>query len=165
MTPWRSRPAEERSLLNPAFCSCLLWNAASGYTDADIRPLPFDLAFLVLPIVLHRATRESLPRAPTTSLVAWLQENPLPRVNIPESSRSLAPFTREAMIFGATHRILRITPRHLSAEPTWRKRITQHLTELSMEVTDCTKRATFVGKWFARAGSPATVMAVLGVRP
>jgi Family of unknown function (DUF6521) len=165
MTPWRSRPAEERSLLNPAFCSCLLWNAASGYKGADVQPLPFDLAFLVLPIVLHRATRESLPRAPNTSLVAWLHDNPLPRVNIPETSRSLAPFTREAMIFGATHRILSITPKHLIAEPTWRTRITQHLAGLSTEVADCAKRAMFVGKWFARAGSPATVMAVLGVRP
>ena len=33
MSQWTSRPAEERALLNPSFCSCLLWQASVGYEE------------------------------------------------------------------------------------------------------------------------------------
>ena len=57
MSQWTSRPTEERALLNPSFCSCLLWQASVGYGSAGHAPLPFDISFLVLPTVLHRETQ------------------------------------------------------------------------------------------------------------
>jgi hypothetical protein len=83
------RSAEERALLNPAFCSCLLWQAAVGYESTMKEPLPFDISFLVLPLVLHRATRESLPNSIRTSLATWLDENPLSRSQIADNARVL----------------------------------------------------------------------------
>jgi hypothetical protein len=43
---------------NPALGAAAVWSAASGHYIEDERPLPFHLAFLVLPIVLHRETRD-----------------------------------------------------------------------------------------------------------
>ena len=39
MTPWAERSIEERSLLNPGFCSMLLWHAAQGYASERSVPM------------------------------------------------------------------------------------------------------------------------------
>ena len=165
MTEWQKRPSEERALLNPAFCSALMWKASTGYACAADSVLPFDLAFLVLPIVLHRATRESLPTKSTSSLPAWLHDHPLSRPVIADRARLLRPFTKEALLFGGSHGLLHIDGKGVAARDGWAKRITSQLKELSEEVRDCAKRAEFVGKWFAKAGTSSTVMAIVGVKP
>src|SRR5262245_51328045 len=100
MSPWINRAPEERALLNPSFCACLLWQAAAGYEATSKQPLPFDLAFLVLPMVLHRATRESLPKLVKSSLAVWLDDNPLARSRVADRATLLSPHTKEAMMFG-----------------------------------------------------------------
>ncbi len=165
MKSWITRPPEERALLNPGFCSCLLWQAASGYQAAGQAPLPFDIAFLVLPIVLHRQTRESLPRATRTSLAVWINEHPLARSHVADRARMLLRFTKEAMIFGGMHALLDLNGVAVSANPQWKTRIAADLRTSTDEVRDCAKRAEFVGKWLAGSGSSGTVMAILGVRP
>jgi len=165
MMSWTTRPPEERALLNPGFCSCLLWHAASGYQAAVQAPLPFDLAFLVLPIVLHRQTRESLPRTTRTSFAVWVDEHPLARSHVADRARMLLPFSKEAMIFGGTHGLLDLNGAVVWASPKWKKRIVAELKTSTDEVRDCAKRAEFFGKWLAGSGSSGTVMAILGVRP
>lgn len=165
MRSWTIRPPEERALLNPSFCSCLLWHAASGYQEAVQAPLPFDLAFLVLPLVLRRQTRESLPRATRTSLAVWINEHPLARSHVAAGARLLLPFTKEAMIFGGMHGLLDLAGVRVRANTEWEGRIVADLRTSTDEVRDCAKRAEFVGKWLARSGNSGTVMAILGVRP
>jgi hypothetical protein len=165
MTPWITRPSEERSLLNPSFCSCLLWQASVGYESTLKVPLPFDIAFLVLPIVLHRGTRESLPRAARTSLAVWINDNPLARSRVADRARVLVPFTKEAMTFGGIHGLLDLTGVAVRANSRWKKPIVADLANSTNEVRDCAKRAEFVGKWLAGSGSSGTVMAIFGVRP
>jgi len=163
--PWVNRPAEERALLNPSFCSTLLWQAATGYSGASGSPLPFDVAFLVLPMVLHRETRDSLPKAVTTSLAVWLDENPLARSRIADRAATLVPFTKDALMFGGVHGLLDLTNGMVTAKVDWKKNIAAMLKGSTDEVRACAKRAEFVGKWFTKAGSPGTVMALMGVRP
>jgi len=69
MTTWSRRSHEERALLNPGFCANLLWQAARGCAAVGNGALSFEESFLVLPFVLHRETREMLPRDTRTS---WL---------------------------------------------------------------------------------------------
>jgi len=164
MNSWASRPAEERALLNPAFCSCLLWQAATGYRSVTNAPLPFDVAFLVLPMVLHRRTRELLPKAVTTSLAVWLNENPLSQSYIADRAQTLAPFTKDAMMFGGIHRLFNLKNGAIEPNGGWKKSLVADLKDSTDEVRYCEKRAEFVGKWFAKVGSPGTVMAIMGVR-
>lgn len=164
MTSWASRSTEERALLNPAFCSCLLWQAATGYRSIAIAPLPFDVAFLVLPIVLHRGTRELLPKRSTTSLAVWLNENPLSQSYIADRAQILVPFTKEAMMFGGIHGLFNITDGAITANSDWKKSLATNLRDSTDEVRLCERRAEFTGKWLAKAGSPSTVMAIVGVR-
>jgi len=77
MTAWLERSREERTLLNPAFCANLLWHATTGHSACNGTALAFEEAFLVLPLILERKTREALPRNIRTSLVgqvpcSWL---------------------------------------------------------------------------------------------
>lgn len=165
MTAWVDRSHEERVLLNPGFCANLLWHAASGYANDGDGALSFEESFLVLPFVLHRETREALPRSSRTSLAVWLDENPLARGRVVTRARLLVPFTKEALIFGGVHGLIILDEGRLRASATWQRTVNRTLTESSEEVKGCAKRATFIGKWFAQAGSASTVLALIGVRP
>lgn len=165
MTSWSERPSEEKSLLNPAFCTNLLWQAAREYARIGSGALSFEESFLILPIVLHRETREALPHSTRTSLTVWLDQNPLARGRVESRARQLVPFTKEALTFGGIHGLLRLEVGKLHANNTFRSVVDQVLVQSSDEVRDCAKRAGFLGRWFAQTGSAATVFALIGVRP
>lgn len=163
---WESRTIEERNLLNPSFCSMLLWYAARGYaSQSDNKGLPFEVAFLILPMVLHRETRESLPKSSKTSVPVWLDLNPLAVSHIPDRSRALVPFTKEAISFGGVYGMLGFRSRNLTGATEWKRKIQEVLSDCSDEVRECAKRAEFLGKWFAKTGNASTVLALFGVRP
>lgn len=165
MTPWTSRAPEERTLFNPSFFSLLFWHAATGHMAEGGVRLSFATSFLVLPLVLHRETRESLPRSVTTSVPVWLGENPLVRTRLAERARILAPYTKEALMFGGVRGFLTISADAVSAEQAWELKVRAELKKSSDEVRSCAKSAVFLGRWFSRAGSPMTLMALMGVRP
>jgi len=165
MTLWEQRSREEKCLLNPGFCANLLWHSASGYAAGGHGALSFEESFLVLPFVLHRETREELPRSTRTSLAVWLEENPLARARVANRARLLAPFTKEALTLGGMHGFIRFDGGKVYADEAWTKAVTKVLNSSSDEVRNCAKRAEFVGKWFAETGSAVTVLALIGVRP
>ena len=104
MQPWSERPFEISNLLNPAFAGVLLRKSVEGYSAQARDGMPVELAFLVMPLCLHPGTVRRLPaRAASTPLHAWLQreENRDVLIKFDERVRSLAPFTREALIFAA----------------------------------------------------------------
>jgi hypothetical protein len=165
VTPWRERSIEERHLLNPSFCSVVLWSAAAGYVTRRNPAMPLALSFLVLPLVLHRPTRENLPRTTATSFATWLTDQPLARARVAERAVALRPFTQEALLFGGAHQLLVLSADGIRASASIKKTIVRGLAGTSDEVRACAKRADFVGKWFERAGKAETVLALLGVRP
>lgn len=163
MSNWSERSPEETRLFNPSFLSLLLWSTAVGYKESSGNGLPFELAFLTLPVSLHKSTREALPRSPRTSLAAWIEENAYFRVGFAERAKNLAPFVREAILFGSTHGLVDISEQgRLFASPR-PQTLTRYLREATEEVRDCIKRAEFVGRWFGVAGTPTTIMTLWGV--
>lgn len=165
MTTWSQRSQEERALLNPGFCANLLWHAARGYAGEGNEDLSFEESFLVLPFVLHRETRETLPRDTRTSLAVWLSNNPLASRRIASRARMLVKFTKEAMTFGGVHGFIRIERGKIYAEESWKRAVNRSLKSSSDEVRTCAKRANFIGKWFAQIGNATTVLALMGVKP
>ena len=165
MTPWSRRLPEERSLLNPGFCAKLLWHSALGYAGVDAGGLSFEEAFLVLPFVLHSKTREALPRDTRTSLAVWLENNPLARGQIATRARLLVPFTKEGMLFGGVYGFIQIREGRVYANEAWKQAVNLSLKASGDGVRRCAKRAEFLGKWFAQAGSATTILTLMGVRP
>lgn len=162
---WNERPTELANLLNPAFTGAALRMAVSGYVREAQAGMPFELAFLVFPFCLHRATRDRLPRAVSTLLHTWLQENKEVLVQFSERSRSLLPFTKEAIVFACQRGVLMIDDAGLLQQgDATLKGITSYKTT-SDEVKEATSLAEFVGRWFALSGTPVTIYTLLGVRP
>ena len=162
--PWAERPPEQARLLNPAFIGALVWSSANGYLGIRARGLPYPLAFVAMPIVLHKATRESLPRAVSTSMVTWLTENTRAHVGFSDRARGLVPLVKDGILFASNGSMLSLADGHLSAAQRPRS-VSRFEREASDEVKSCMKRAEFVGKWFAGSGDYATIMALWGVTP
>ena len=69
MKRWDQRPFEIRNLFNPAFCGLILFRALHGYEEEDSRGMPFSLSLLVLPLCLHKESREVIAGSPRSYLL------------------------------------------------------------------------------------------------
>jgi hypothetical protein len=165
MTAWTDRTIEERALLNPAFCASLIWQFAAAGSVQHQRALTFAESFLLLPIVLPKNSRESLPRSTRTSLAAWVDENPSFQATLAARSRAMIPFTKDALIFGGSRQFLKVSTEAVHANEEWARRAGLALRQSSAETRACLKKAAFLGSWFVETGAANTVMALLGVRP
>lgn len=165
MKSWNQRSREEARLFNPSFLGTLVWATAVGYKATASSSLPVALAYVSLPISLHKPTREGLPRSIRTSLATWLLENSYFRVGFAGRARALAPYVREGLLFGSTHGLVSLAPdMGLLAAPR-PTALPAYLRQATDEVRQCLKRSEFVGKWFGTAGTAETVMALWGVTP
>src|SRR4051794_41139246 len=106
MKPWVDRPRLEATLLNPALFASLLSAAAQGYESKSGEPMIWPLAFLVPPLVLHRPTREALPKTVRTHLPTWVRSEPLVRAGFPQRAARLTPLTREGLRLGLRFGVL-----------------------------------------------------------
>jgi len=141
MRAWSTRVIEEAHLFNPAFSATLLAEAIDDYCDKAKHPLPFAVAFLILPIVLHEGTRKALPKSTLTALLPWVQDHRETLVGFPERVRQLQEITREAVLFGLQHEILELESGALRVG-SLRKTVTSNRTPLyTDEVKECVERS------------------------
>lgn len=165
MSAWSQRSLEEKNLLNPAFSSILIWKAAYAYKKSIGSPLPFELCFLILPIILHKWLRENLPRDHRTSFTVWLETIETAKIIVSERAPELVPYTREALLFSSKYKFVSVAGDGISADESWRNSVDTLLKAQTGEVKDCAKRAEFLAVWFAKTGNTKTIMSLLGVKP
>jgi hypothetical protein len=166
MKNWNDRVVEEANLFNPAFGAVLLAEAADHYDEKAHHGLPFALAFLVLPIVLHENTRRSLPKTTLTGLLPWVQEHRESLVGFSERVRQLQAVSREALLFGLQTEILRIDDQGLVKIGSRRKTVTnKRAPYFTDEVNECVERCGFLGRWFATAGPTSNIFSAWSVAP
>lgn len=167
MRPWEKRSLEEANLLNPAFLTIISYQCIKGYTETVKTKAPYVLPFLVTSLVLHKRTRESLPRSVNTTFSTWVTQiqGSQAKIRYAERTRSIVPCVKEAVAFGLAHQLFALDGNSSLT-------ISQHLRvpsrskdNVTDEVADCFKKAYFCGRWIARAGKIETVMALLGVKP
>ena len=142
MTAWAERPRVEATLLNPALVAVLLAAAARDYETQSTR-MPWPLALLIPPLVLHRPTREALPRNTRTHLSTWIRRQPLLRAGFPDRAAAMGPLTREGIRFGLRARDGATLTGHLDGEPS------------EGELRQLLRRAALVGRWLAKPESTA----------
>jgi hypothetical protein len=166
MRNWSDRVVEEANLLNPAFGAVLLAEAVDNYDEKARHGLPFALVFLVLPIVLHENTRQSLPKTTLTGLLPWVQEHRESLVGFSERVRQLQAVSREALLFGLQTEILRIDGQGLVKIGSRRKTVTsKRAPYFTHEVNECVERCGFLGRWFAAAGPTSNIFSAWSVAP
>jgi hypothetical protein len=161
MKAWADRSPEAAALLNPALLAVVCAVAARQYERESHEFMPWPLAFLVAPLVLHRSTRETLPRTTRTHLSTWVTNNPVIRAGFPQRAQSLTDLVREGLRFGLAHGALAITE-----DGGLRGSLSGSARSIDDgDAAAIVRTAGFVGKWFTRVDQPATLFALLGVAP
>jgi hypothetical protein len=123
--------------------------------------LPFVLAATILPITLHKPTRDLLPSRITASFSNWAQSNAQIRIGLGERLNDLLNFTCEGMFFAATNGAIELLPDGSSnfKGPDIKRK------DFGGDVPEIVKAAYFWGRWMAIAGSVRTVFYQLGLQP
>lgn len=162
MKPWSQRPREVRNLFNPAFCGLVLARGVEGFTEEANRPMPFSLTLLILPLCLHKRTRDQLKEANRSYFSNILEQHPEIRVDLAQRARGLLPYTMEAFGYLMACGVITvddaggINVRH----QTVRKTIAG-----SQDTSDCQTVARSLGKKLARLSDRVTIYTALGIRP
>lgn len=163
MLPWEKRPFEIANLLNPAFCSVLMYSTVNDFEKECKRGMPFVLTLLILPLVLHRPTRETLPQTARTQFQQWVKEQSEEfSLLFAVRTRQLLPYSKEAITFGMQRHILEVDDSENVVCGKNTMNITR-VTELSTAIL--IENSRLIGRWFAKAEHEAIIFKTLGIRP
>jgi len=161
MKNWNERTQEIANLLNPPFCASIIYSVSHEYQKIKGVPMPYVLVYLILPIVLHRNTREIINSK--TNMTVWIQRNPNVLVGYPERAKSLVPFTNEAVEYLLIQKNITLDEFGLS--------IIKPLSKAAMgktkdkEILECYNKSEHLGRWFVQTGNEENIYTVWGVKP
>jgi hypothetical protein len=156
-----ARPVEQAALFNPAFMSVLVHDVSKDHVEKAGVGLPVVLAFLAVPLVLHRPSRDALPATVASQMSEWVRAHPDLLLGLPSRARSLRDLVSAGICFGLKYQVLggednRITPETLKRRPRNMQR--------TSETDACRAKAAFLGRWFAGQGDSPTLLAMWGLR-
>lgn len=163
MIQWNKRSPETANLLNPSFCALLLYTATSEYQKKVQSVMPFPLLYLVLPIILHKGTRNRVNSR--NNMVVWLQRNPDVLVGFADRTKSLIGFTNEAIEFLLFQGNCTINDGGLSIIKPISKSKIIHYTANDQEIAECVQKAEHVGRWFCNMHAVENIYTAWGVKP
>jgi hypothetical protein len=162
MKRWDQRPFEIRNLFNPAFCGLILFRAMQGYEEENPEGMPFSLSLLVLPLCLHKDSREVFADNSRSYLLRTVERNPQLLVGFANRVSSLMPFTFEAFGLLMERGCFRVSQDgRLKTIP---KMVRKSVTGTNESIS-CQRVARIVGKEFARIADRMTVYTTFGIRP
>lgn len=164
MKEWANRPPEIAALLNPAFCEFLISAGLDAYMQNVKEGAPYAFPFVMLPLVLHKPTRQAFPRSSRTAFSTWVTnaDTAIAKVGFAERAKNIAPYVKEALVFAMQHNSIYVTDSgrlKISNPPL------KSFPNATQEVNECVRAALMCGKWFSMVGDFKTVMALLGVKP
>lgn len=162
MKEWNNRAREIAYLLNPAFCGRILYNTIKTYFSVTKRPMPFPLIYIVLPLVLHKKTREKIKSS--TQMQVWIKRNPELLIGFVDRTKSLIGITNEAIEFLLQSGFVSITDKG-ELEITISAKALSKTKYTNDEIKECITKSTNVAKWFAKAGTVETIYVSWGIRP
>jgi hypothetical protein len=162
MKRWDLRPFETKNLFNPAFCALLLMRALESFETEDPRGIPFSLSLLILPLSLHKDTRDVLAPSSRSYLLKTVETKPQMLIGLPDRITEMLPFTLEALGLAMQMGCFEVSQdgRLKGVPKAVKKRVAG--TEESIA---CQRVAKLLGREFARIGDRVTVYTAFGIRP
>jgi hypothetical protein len=159
---WDRRPIEIRNLFNPAFCGLVLFRALQGYEEEDTRGMPFSLSLLVLPLCLHKDSREVIAGSSRSYLLKTAEKNQQIMVGFPDRAAQMLPYALEGfgLLMERGCLVVAEDGRIQTVPDKVRKTI-----KGTDETVSCQRVARIVGREFARIADRATVYTTFGIRP
>lgn len=162
MKRWDLRPFEIRNLFNPAFCGLVLFRALQGYEEEDVKGMPFSLSLLVLPLCLHKDSRQVIADNPRSYLLRTAEKNQQVMVGFADRVTDMLPYTLEGFGLLMERGCIAIAPDGRIGTVPDKVRKSVKGTD---ETVSCQRVARIVGKEFARIADRATVYTTFGIRP
>lgn len=161
MKPWNQRPREIRNLFNPAFCGLVLARGIEGFSETT-RSMPFSLTLLILPLCLHKRTRDQIKEAKQSYFTKILQEHPEIRVDLAQRARSLLPYTMEAFAYLMACEAIDVDDSGCIAV---RNNMVRKSITGTQDTKDCQTVARSLGRKLALIKDRVTIYTTLGIRP
>lgn len=159
---WSKRPTEVANLLNPAYFAILINKICDGYQSEVQDGLPYALTFIILPLIMYPDYLEIIPKTSRTRLHIWAQQNPEVLYDFAKRAKMLAPYIREAISFGASHKVIQLTK---SGEITTQPLKGLKKWEDATVPRTAAKHAYVIGKIFGQVNDVPTLFAIFGARP
>ncbi len=162
MKRWNQRPFEIRNLFNPAFCGLVLFRSLRGYEEVDASGMPFSLSLLVLPLCLHKDSREAIDGTSRSYLFKTTDKNPQIMVGFPDRVTHMLPYAFEGLGLLMERGCVAIADGGRVQTVPGRVRKTVNGTA---ETISCQRAARLIGRKFAGISDRATVYTTFGIRP
>ena len=160
---WNQRNPIIANLLNPAFCGEVIRRTADAHNKATNTSFPFAYAFLVLPILLHKDTRDRMPKTTRSYLFAWVEDNEDLFYNFSTRARQMVPFAKESILFLLQNKLIEIDGKGQIIVTT--KRIKQYSGDDLEEVNTILKKSKMLGKWLSHNSSINSVYSFFRITP
>ena len=162
-TAWIDRNKMVANLFNPAFCGEILRLVIKEYNRNTPAEFPFAFLFIVLPILLHKETREKMPRNTRTYFFVWVEENDNLFFDFARRTKSMVKFTKESISFLLLYNKIIITESGgIIARGKTGKGITD---EDHQEYNDILKRAEMLGKWLSKTSDVKSKYSFFRITP
>lgn len=148
-------------MLNPALLAAISACSALEYKRVCKGVMPWPLIHLIAPLVLHRGTRQALPKDTRSHLATWVSKNPAVVAGFPARAQSLVGPVREGLRFGLAVGALRVDEDG---------GLTGVLAKMpsagsSDDGSEIVMKAGLVGRWLTKVDQPGTAFILLGVAP
>jgi hypothetical protein len=155
-------PMEIKNLFNPVFLTTVLGTSVGAYQSKSKKGFPYVLSFLLLPLVLHKKTRDTIPNSANASLHKWINQNQQIKIDIENRISGLSEKIKKSIILGSNYgffkfsedgRIILLTKMKYDV-----------IIDSQSEVKSILKKAHVLGKLFSSMDA-VEIFALLGVRP
>lgn len=165
LSNWKERSVISANLLNPAFCGEILRRTIWSYNqNENLEKIPYSLLYLILPIVLHKETREKMPLRSNTYFHSWVDSNEHLFIDFAKRVKQLKLYTSESIMFLLKNESIAINDDgELEIIEPYRKRNPRG--DSVEEINMILKKAELLGKWFRLTGNPQTVYMFLKIKP
>ena len=150
--------SEEFALFNPAFLAAVLAESAAGYQNECDEDLPIPLGFVAGAMASIPQLRSALPRTVRTHHAVWLTDHVWVRPEFARLFPSLGPPLRTALLVAATGDVIEVRASRMHAP----SRPSRRGLDLTDETEAVLRAARFLGRWYGRSGSPATILSLMG---
>lgn len=162
MKDWNVRPPEIRTLFNPAFCGLVLARSIKGFNQETSESMPYSLSLLILPLCLHKRTRDQILDNNRSYFTKILEAYPEIRVNFAQRTHGLLRYSMEALAFLMKCNSIQVDGNGslILNEDGIRKTISG-----SQDTQDCQRAAILIGKKFGKINDKVTIYTSLGVKP
>jgi hypothetical protein len=159
----RVRPSDpDDALFNEAYLGILIALAVRNFNDKSSgKPMPWLLAFIVVPLVIHAAVRDRLPGSTRTRFSSWIADQPLVYAGFGDRALAVAPYARRAMRYALRSGVVMVDGEGLRSNisPTRYTRLAGD------DAKEAGKQAAFLGRWFAAIEDVPSIFGQLGVEP